>query len=72
VDGVINPVDIPSLPYTTVTPPIVTFNANQIRKVNIHMGVRSEEFSTLYKDFMRHHITTTVSVRNLAFIDRYQ
>jgi hypothetical protein len=72
VDGVINPVDIPSLPYTTLTPPIVTFTSNQIRKVNIHMGVRSEEFSTLYKDYMRHHITTTVSVRNLAFIDRYQ
>jgi hypothetical protein len=34
--------------------------------------VRSEEFSTLYKDYMRHHISTTVSVRNLAFIDRYQ
>lgn len=72
VDGVINPVDIESLPYTTITPPIVTFTSNQIRKVNIHMGVRSEEFSTLYKDYMRHHITTTVSVRNLAFIDRYQ
>lgn len=72
VDGVINPVDIESLPYTTTVAPIVTFTANQIRKVNIHMGVRSEEFSTLYKDYMRHHISTTVSVRNLAFIDRYQ
>ena len=46
VDGVVNPVDIDSLPYTTVAAPIVTFTANQIRKVNIHIGVRSEEFST--------------------------
>jgi Tfp pilus assembly protein PilW len=72
VDGVVNPVQIESLPYTTTTPPIVTFTPNQIRKVNIHMGVRSEEFSTLYKDYMRHHISTTVSVRNLAYVDRYQ
>jgi hypothetical protein len=72
VDGQVNPVQIESLPYTTLTPPIITFNANQIRKVNIHMGVRSEEFSQLHKDFMRHHITTTVSLRNLAFVDKYK
>jgi hypothetical protein len=36
------------------------------------MGVRSEEFSQLHKDFMRHHITTTVSLRNLAFVDKYK
>ena len=72
VDGVVNPVAIEALPYTTTTAPILTFTANQIRKVNIHMGVRSEEFSTLYKDYMRHHISTTVSVRNLAFVDRYR
>jgi hypothetical protein len=72
VDGQINPVKIESLPYTTTTPPIITFTANQIRKVNLHVGVRSEEFSTLYKDYMRHHISTTVSVRNLAFIDEYK
>lgn len=72
VDGIINPVKIDELPYTTQTPPIITFTANQIRKVNLHVGVRSEEFSTLYKDYMRHHISTTVSVRNLAFIDEYK
>jgi Tfp pilus assembly protein FimT len=72
VDGTINPVQIESLPYTTLLAPVVTFTANQIRKVNLHMGVRSEEFSQLHKDFMRHHITTTVSVRNLAFVDKYQ
>ena len=72
VDGTINPVQIESLPYTTLLTPVITFTANQIRKVNLHMGVRSEEFSQLHKDFMRHHITTTVSVRNLAFVDKYK
>jgi hypothetical protein len=69
---VVNTVQIEELPFTTTTPPIVTFTANQIRKVNIHMGVRSEEFSQLNNDFMRHHITTTVSVRNLAFVAKYE
>jgi hypothetical protein len=72
VDGVLNPVQIPSLPYTTIVAPVMTFTANQIRKVNLHVGVRSEEISQLNKDFMRHHITTTVAVRNLAFVDKYQ
>jgi Tfp pilus assembly protein FimT len=72
VDGVVNPVQIPELPYTTLVAPIMTFTANQIRKVNVHMGVRSEEFSTLYKDYMRHHISTTVSIRNLAYVDKYE
>ena len=71
VDGTLNPVKIASLPYST-PPPVMTFTANQIRMVNLHVGVRSEEFSQLRKDFMRHHITTTVSIRNLAFIDKYK
>src|SRR4029077_18506658 len=43
VDGVHNPAAIPQLPYTdnSISPP-VTYNSNQIRKVNIHVGVRSE------------------------------
>jgi hypothetical protein len=71
VDGVYNPVKIASLPYTRPGVPPVMYTANQIRKVNLHMGVRSEQFSTIQQDYLRHHLSTGVSVRNLAFVDRY-
>jgi Tfp pilus assembly protein FimT len=72
VDGIYNPVKITALPYTRLGTPPVLYSANQIRKINIHMGVRSEQFSTLRRDYLRHHLSTGVSVRNLAFVDRYQ
>jgi len=73
VDGTYNPVQIPALPWTkTDVNPNITYTGNQIRKVNVHMAVRSEQFSNLERDYLRHHLTTTVSIRNLAFVDRYQ
>jgi type II secretory pathway pseudopilin PulG len=72
VDGINNPTRIASLPYTRPGPPAVTYTATQIRKVNVHMGVRSEQFSNLTNDYLRHHLSTGVSVRNLAFTDRYK
>ena len=68
VDGVNNPADIPSLPYTDNG---ITYNSNQIRKVNIHVGVRSEMISRPTQDFVRNHISTSVDVRSLASVDRY-
>ena len=43
VDAALNPTAVPSLPWTdnSQNPP-VNYNSNQIRKVNVHMGVRSE------------------------------
>jgi len=70
VDGVNNPTDIPSLPYTDAVAG-VTYNSNQIRKVNIHMGVRSEAMSKPAQDYVRNHISTAVDVRSLASVDRY-
>lgn len=70
VDGVNNPADIPSLPYTDATAG-VTYNSNQIRKVNIHVGVRSELLSRPTEDYVRNHISTSVDVRSLASLDRY-
>jgi len=72
VDGINNPAEIPSLPYTdnTQNPP-VTYNSNQIRKVNIHVGVRSELIARPTQDYIRNHISTSVDVRSLASIDRY-
>jgi Tfp pilus assembly protein PilW len=69
VDGVVNPVNISDLPYTANA---VTYTASQIRKVNVHIGVRSETKSTKTNDYLRNHVSTVVSLRNLAYVDRYQ
>jgi prepilin-type N-terminal cleavage/methylation domain-containing protein len=68
VDGTVNPSHVKSLPYTLNG---VTYAANQIRKVNLHIGVRSENLSTRLHDYLRNHLTTVVSLRSLAFVDRY-
>ena len=49
----------------------VTYTANQIRKVNVHVGVRSETISKPTQDYVRNHITTSVNVRSLAAVDKY-
>ena len=69
VDGTYNPVSIPSLPYTANT---VTYGPSQIRKVNIHLGVRSELKSPKSNDYLRNHVSTVISLRNLAYVSRYQ
>lgn len=73
VDGVFNPSAVPSLPWTdTAKTPNLTYNSNQIRKVNVHVGVRSEFISKPTQDYVRNHITTSVDVRSLASVDRYK
>jgi type II secretory pathway pseudopilin PulG len=70
VDGVNNPADIRSLPYTD--PNSLVYTSNQIRKVNLHVGVRSEVMSKQSQDYVRNHIATAVDVRSLASVDRYK
>jgi Tfp pilus assembly protein PilW len=70
VDGLANPTNVPDLPYTS--PAGTTYSANQIRKVSVHIGVRSENMSTRTHDFLRNQLSTVVSIRNLAYVDRYQ
>ena len=70
VDGVINPTQIADLPYTD--PGGIIYTANQIRKVNLHVGVRSDTRSSTRDDYLRHHLATVISIRSLAFIDRYK
>jgi prepilin-type N-terminal cleavage/methylation domain-containing protein len=70
VDGIYNPAAITSLPYTDIIHN-VTYNSNQIRKVNIHVGVRSEVLSKPSQDYVRNHISTAVDVRSLASVTRY-
>ena len=67
-DGAANPTAVTFLPQLING---VTYTANQIRKVNIHVGVRSETISKPTQDYVRNHITTSVNVRSLAAVDKY-
>lgn len=69
VDGTTNPSNVNDVPFTSGS---VTFNASQIRKVNLKVGVRSEEKSRSTGDYMRHYITTVTSLRNLAYVRQFQ
>jgi type II secretory pathway pseudopilin PulG len=69
VDGAVNPTNVRDLPYTAGG---VTYSANLIRKANVHIGVRSEVMSTRQHDYLRNHLSTVMSLRNLAFVDRYK
>ena len=71
VDGSANPTQVVSLPYTDPGSGL-TYTATQIRKVNLHLGVRSDALSSQTHDYVRAQLSTVVSLRNLAFIDRYQ
>jgi len=72
VDGTQNPTNIKDLPHAaTVDGVNVTYSANQIRKVNVHVGVRSEVISVRANDYLRNHLSTVISLRNLAYVDRY-
>jgi hypothetical protein len=50
----------------------MTYTENQIRKVNIHIGVRSEFKSVKHDDYLRNHVSTVISLRNLAYVSRYE
>jgi hypothetical protein len=69
VDGSTNPVDVTDVPFTAGSD---TFTSSQIRKVNLKVGVRSEEKSRSTNDYMRHYITTVASLRNLAYVAEYK
>lgn len=49
----------------------VKYTSNMIKKVNIHLGVRSESISKPTLSYVRNHINTSVGVRSLAGVDRY-
>ena len=69
VDGVNNPTQVNGLPYTVNG---LTYTSNQIRKVNLHVGVRSETLSQVQGDYIRNHLSTAISIRDLAFVSRYR
>jgi hypothetical protein len=68
VDSVTNPINVTYLPQVIGG---ITEAPNLIRKVNLHVGVRSDQKTSLQNDFMRNHLSTVVSIRSLAFVNRY-
>jgi hypothetical protein len=68
VNGATNPANVSDVPFTAAGE---TFTSSQIRKVNLRVGVRSEEKSRSTGDYMRHYITTVASLRNLAYVAEY-
>jgi type II secretory pathway pseudopilin PulG len=71
-DGSCNPTGQTTVPVTITCWGVpVVYTSSQIRKVNIHVGVRSETMSKPTQDYVRNHITTSVNVRSLAAVDRY-
>jgi prepilin-type N-terminal cleavage/methylation domain-containing protein len=64
VDGVNNP--------TNVKTPIAPNSPNQIRKVNLLLSGRSSARMRNNREYLRRSLTTQVSLRSLAFIDRYR
>jgi prepilin-type N-terminal cleavage/methylation domain-containing protein len=67
-DGLANPTGITGFPYSLNG---TVYSENQVRKINIHVGVRSETMSQPTQDYVRNHITTSVNVRSLAAVDKY-
>lgn len=67
-DGTVNPTQVTGFPYSLNG---TAYSENQIRKVNLHVGVRSETISKPTQDYVRNHITTSVNVRSLAAVDKY-
>jgi prepilin-type N-terminal cleavage/methylation domain-containing protein len=45
---------------------------NQIRKVNVYMGARSDAVLTQTNSYLRNNMATQVDIRSLAFVNRYQ
>lgn len=71
-DGSCNPTQVASLPWvTTCAGSAITYTESMIRKVNVHVGVRSETLSKPTQDYVRNHISTAVNVRSLTAVDRY-
>ena len=72
VDDRINPVHPINQPSVPVTIGGKMFGASQIRKANLRVAVRSETRSSAQNDYLRNTATTVVSLRSLAYSDRYQ
>jgi prepilin-type N-terminal cleavage/methylation domain-containing protein len=65
----VNPIDQPTVPVVIGGK---SFGTSQIRKVNLRVAVRSETRLSAQNDYLRNTATTVVSLRSLAYVDRYE
>jgi hypothetical protein len=63
VDGVTNP--------TNVKAPTAPNSNNQIRKANVFLSGRSSSKVRNTNDYLHRNLTTQISLRSLAFVNRY-
>jgi hypothetical protein len=77
-DGVTNPANVRMVAEDLVSPNVSgrcapnACSPNQIRKVNIMLSARSRAPLKSTRQYLRNRLLTQVSLRSLAFVDRYQ
>jgi Tfp pilus assembly protein PilW len=75
VDGVTNPSNVrmtaADLAGTGACAPAAC-TQNQIRKVNVFLAGRSDRRFSITRDFFRNSVSSQVSLRSLALVDRYR
>jgi prepilin-type N-terminal cleavage/methylation domain-containing protein len=77
-DGVTNPANVRMVAADLLNPNVNgrcapdACSPNQIRKVNIMLSARSKSPLRGTRQFLRNRLLTQVSLRSLAFVDRYQ
>ena len=75
VDGVTNPSNVRMLAVDLTTAGACNpspCSPNQIRKVNVFFAGRSTDRFSATREFFRNTLTTQVSLRSLALVDRYK
>jgi len=75
VDGVNNPANVRMVAADLTTGGACTPSAcspNQIRKVNVFLAGRSAQVYTVTRQYFRNTLSTQVSLRSLALVDRYR
>ena len=77
-DGVTNPANVRMVAADLVSPNVAgrcapdACSPNQIRKVNVLLAARSRTPMKGTRQYLRNRLLTQVSLRSLAFVDRYQ
>ena len=77
-DSVTNPANVRMVAADLTSPNVggrcapQACSPNQIRKVNVMLSARSKTIMKGTSQYLRNRLLTQVSLRSLAFVDRYQ
>jgi hypothetical protein len=75
VDGATNPSNVRMVAVDLTTAGACApqpCSPNQVRKMNVFIAGRSTERFSATREFFRNTLTTQVSLRSLALVDRYK